>query len=134
MTELNIYNMQSLEFAKVTSKTNQKTEQKIEEIENKREAHGRNIGLTRKVLRISNSDTFYCQSESIDIYYFIRYESSFQWCSCFDNSMRHVKCKHIFAVEYSIRKGTLKEVEKLPKEVKRDNMVPESYRDDDYDF
>jgi hypothetical protein len=54
--------MQRLEFANKSSKTNQKTEQIGEESENKREGHGRNIALTKRVLRIVGSDTFYCQS------------------------------------------------------------------------
>ena len=121
-----------------------KVEQKNDTIttENKREGHGLNIALTRDVYRIVNSDTFYVQSESRDIYYFVRYEPSFHWCSCMDNSTRHVKCKHIFAVEFAIVKGTLKDTEKLPAEAKRhqhhETLTVESptksYRDDNYDF
>ena len=108
---------------------------KIEENnENKRESHGLNIALSRTILRIENSDTFYVQSESKDLYYFVKYEPSFQWCSCLDNSMRHIKCKHLWGLEYAIRKGTLQDVEKLPSFVKRDNMVPKSYEEDDYSF
>lgn len=129
--------MQKLEFANKSSKKNQKTEQKVEESGiNVREGKGLNLALTKKVYRLLNSDTFYCHSESKDIYYFIRYESSFHWCSCPDNSMRstNTKCKHIFAVEYSIKKGILKDVDKLPSFVKRDNMVSKSFKDDSYDF
>jgi hypothetical protein len=137
----------TIEHKKSTSKY-QKTEQ-VEEIGNKREGHGRNIALTRKVLRIVNSDTFYVESESTNsVYYFVRYEPSFHWCSCLDNSTRHVKCKHIFGVEYSIRLGTLKDTDKLPVEAKRYSsshgpeqslkkasiIPPKSYRDDSYDF
>jgi predicted nucleic acid-binding Zn finger protein len=64
----------------------------------------------------------------------VRFEPYWNWCSCPDNSIRSAKCKHLIAVEYSIRKGTLKDIDKLPPFVKRDNMIPESYRDDEYDF
>jgi hypothetical protein len=81
-------------------------------------------------------------NESTDrIYYFVKFKPDvIEWCSCLDNSTRHVKCKHIFAVEFGIRFGTLKDIDKLPAEAKRyphDTIVvttTESYRDDDYDF
>jgi hypothetical protein len=126
--------MQRIEFANKIQKINQKTEQ-ISEVENIREVKG--ASLSRNVVRIVGSDTFYCQSESTDIYYFIRYEPSFQWCSCLDNSTRHIKCKHIFAIEYAIRKGTLKDIEHLTKEAQRYPQVitaKSSYEEDDYDF
>lgn len=131
--------MQILEFAnkKSTSKINKNKQQVEESIvkENLREVKGSRLATSRRIYRLENSDTFYVESESTnDLYYFIRYEPSFTWCSCLDNSTRHIKCKHIFAVEYSIRKNTLQVIDRLPKEAKRDNMVPESYRDDDYDF
>jgi hypothetical protein len=68
--------------------------------------------------------------------------SVFEWCNCPDNSIRGLKCKHQFAIEYAIRLGTLKDIEKLPKEAKRYPTATEaavvetakSYRDDNYDF
>ena len=55
------------------------------------------------------------------------------WCSCPRfNSMRQMKCKHIFGVEYAIRLATLKEVDKLSAEVKKE--VTKSYTEDDYSF
>lgn len=122
---------------KSTSKTNQITEQ-VETVENKREDKGRILATSRRVYRIQNSDTFYVESEnSNNIYYFVRFNPSvFEWCSCPDNSMRSIKCKHIFCIEYAIRLATVKDVEKLPKESKRDNnsIVSKLYRDDLYDF
>jgi hypothetical protein len=125
----------------ITTSRNQKqvVEKKQElEYENKREGHVSNIALTKKVFRLINSDTFYCESESIkDLYYFVRYEPYFHWCSCLDNSTRHVKGKHIFAIEYAIRKGTLKDIEHLPKETQRYTQVitaKSSYEEDEYDF
>jgi hypothetical protein len=134
--------MQTIEFANKSTSKNQKTETQVEEsgIENIRERKGAILALSRNVYRLLETDVYYVQSErSNEIYYYVKYIfDSFSWCSCPDNSMRstNTKCKHIFAVEYSIRKGTLRDVDKLPKEAKRDNMVPitESYRDDDYDF
>ena len=131
--------MQRLEFAKKSTSKYQKTEQKQElEYENKREGHGLNIALIRKVLRIENSDTFYIESESTNnLFYFVRYEPYFQWCSCLDNSTRHVRCKHLFAIEFAIRFGTLKDIDKLPKEAKRyptSISATKLYRDEEYDF
>lgn len=116
---------------------------KVEEIENKREGHGRNIALTRNVYRLLTSDVYYVQSErSSEIYYFVRYNPDvFEWCSCPDNSMRGQKCKHLHAIEFAIRLGTLKDIERLPAEAKKYGSTtaavvqqPKSYRDDDYDF
>jgi predicted nucleic acid-binding Zn finger protein len=106
-------------------------------VENKREGHGRNIALTRKVFRLENSDTFYVESGSTDnVFYFIRYEPSFEYCSCLDNSVRHVRCKHIFAIEYAIKKGTLQEIEHLPTNAQRypQKITAKDWRSDEYDF
>ncbi len=44
----------------------------------------------------------------------------FEWCSCKDyESKRSEKCKHLFAIEFAIRMGTLKDIDKLPAEAKR---------------
>ncbi|MGE3859150.1 MAG: SWIM zinc finger family protein [Nitrososphaeraceae archaeon] len=100
-------------------KTNQ-NQQKLE-VENKREDHGRNIALTRNVFRLQNTDTYYAQSESVEnIYYCVRYNFGvLEWCSCPDNSIRGIKCKHQFAIEYAIKLGTLKDIEKLPINAKK---------------
>ena len=103
----------TIEHKKLTANNNQKQKvvEKKQELgyENKREGHGYNIALTRKVLRIENSDTFYIESESTNnLFYLVRYEPYFQWYSCLDNSTRHVRCKHLFAIEFAIRFGTLK--------------------------
>ena len=101
------------------------------------ESKGMVLAISRRTYRLQNSNTFYVESESTDnVYYFVRYEPSFQWCSCLDNSTRHVKCKHIFAIEYAIRKGTLQDIDKLPAEAKRYGAITVSkpYEEDDYDF
>jgi predicted nucleic acid-binding Zn finger protein len=121
--------------------TNQIVENKIVEQESKREGKGQILAISRNVYRLQNTDTFYVESESSDnIYYFVRYNfSGLKWCSCPDNSTRGIKCKHQFAIEYAIRLGTLKDIEKLPAEVKRygsttTTTTSKSYRDDDYEF
>jgi hypothetical protein len=134
----------TIEHKKVKS-TNQIVEQNTEhqEYENKREGHGRNIALTRRVYRLQNTDTaYYVESETNNnVYYFVRYNADvFEWCSCPDNSMIGQKCKHQFAIEYAIRMGTLQDIEHLPAEAKRYPTTTaivqqsKSYLDDDYDF
>jgi hypothetical protein len=130
---------------KLTSQTKFVGNEQKEEYENKREGHGRDIALTRKVFRLENSDTFYVESGSTDnVFYFVRYNfSGFQWCSCPDNSTRGIRCKHQFAIEYAIRLRTLKDIEKLRVEAKRYgsstivSIKPtqaKSYKDDGYSF
>ena len=114
--------------------------------EHKREGKGRSLAVSRKIYRLQNTDTFYVESETSDnVFYFIRYNfSGLQWCSCPYNSIRGQKCKHQFAIEYSIRLGTLKDIEKLPEEAKRYSgssktaivvqQQSKSYIDDDYSF
>jgi hypothetical protein len=138
--------MQQLKIVrKKTSNNNQNFVEKnqVEEYDNKREGHGRNIALTRNVYRLLTSDVYYVQSErSSEIYYYVRYNfSGLQWCSCPDNSTRDIKCKHQFAIEYAIKLGTLKDIEKLPAEAKRHGsstaivqQQSKSCKDDDYDF
>ena len=67
----------------------------------------------------------------------------FEWCSCLDNSTRHVKYKHIFAIEFAIKKGTLRDIDKLPKDAHRYTahahvsaaaVSKSSYRDDDEEY
>ena len=43
-----------------------------------------------------------------------------------------MKCKHLLGVEYAIRLATVKDVDKLPEQVKRE--VTKSYTEDDYYF
>jgi hypothetical protein len=116
-----------------------KGQNQIEVVENKREGHGLNIALTRRVYRLLNSDVYYVQSErSNDIYYYVKYIfDSFSWCSCPDNSIRGQFCKHLYSIEFAIMKGTLRDIEHLPKEAKRYPVTeesPKSYRDEEYDF
>lgn len=99
----------------------------------KRESHGRTIAISRSVYRLARTDVYYVQSSTVPSrYYYVRfqYEPNLQnssdnsgyscdnssWCSCMDyHSNRSEKCKHLYAVEYSIRLGTLQDTDdKLP--------------------
>jgi predicted nucleic acid-binding Zn finger protein len=110
----------------------------VEEAEQryKRECRGRALALTRNVFRIEKTDSFYyCQSENnSNVYYFIRYApEKLEWCSCPDSSIRGQKCKHLFGIDYAIRLATVKDVDKLPVEVKK-REGSKSYTQDDYSF
>ena len=122
---------------KTVNETKQQQEQELE-VENKREGKGRILALSHSVCRFMNSDVFYVESEkSNDLYYFVEYNPSvIEFCACPDNSRRGQFCKHLYAVIYAIMKGTLKDIEHLPKEAKRypTTIVTKSYRDEDYDF
>src|SRR5688500_14497994 len=93
----------------------------VEEQKYKRECKGRSLALTKKVYRL-NTDVFYVESESSnDTYYFVRYKPDvLEWCTCPDNSMRggQMKCKHLHAIEFAIRLGTLRDTDRLPTEAK----------------
>ncbi|MGI8832155.1 MAG: hypothetical protein ACR2IS_05895 [Nitrososphaeraceae archaeon] len=90
------------------------------------------------------TDVFYVESESTDsVYYFVKFKTDvIEWFSCMDNSTRGLKCKHILAIEFAIRMGTLKDTDRLPTaEAKRERVtvataatVTKSYKDDDYTF
>ena len=106
--------------------------------------------LSTRVYRLQNSDTFYVESETSDnIYHFVRYNPSvFEWwCSCKDfESNRSKICKHLYACEYSIRFGTLKDIDKLPTTAEEAKRYPShaiitttespknSYKEDEYSF
>jgi predicted nucleic acid-binding Zn finger protein len=136
--------MQQLTIEHKSNNQKQKIVSKSEEsVENKREGKGRSLAISRNVCRLQNTDTYYVQSESAEnIYYYVRYNFGvLEWCSCPDNSIRSIKCKHQFAIEYAIRLGTLKDIEHLPKEAKRypvsevvQQSKPRSWKDDEYSF
>jgi hypothetical protein len=106
------------------------------------------VALSRRISRLQNTGTFYVESEtSDDQYYFVKYNpSAFEWrCLCKDNSTRGLKCKHIFAIEFAIQWGTLKDIDKtlLPPLVEANKRYPTTnvtptptklYLEDDYDF
>ena len=112
----------------------------------KRECKGRSLALTRNVYRLVNTDVFYVKSESSnDIYYFVKFKPDVvEYCSCLDNSLRggQMNCKHLHAIGFAIRLGTLRDTERLPTEAKVSKVVStanviataKSYTDDDYSF
>lgn len=111
-------------------------EEIVEKI-NKREDKGKVLAETNTIYRIIGKDVFYVESESTDaMFYYIMFntEKEFEWCSCIDHSVRGKRCKHIFAVEYSIRKGTYIDTDKLPSGVKRDTGHQLQYKSDEYGF
>ena len=131
--------------------TNQVVQNTIKK-KDRREDKGRVLALSRRMYRLrQNIDTFYVESESSDDhYYFVKFKPDVfleSWyCSCKDNSIREMKCKHIFAIEFAIQWGTLKDIDKLPittteADIKEDTIQvapisksSSSYKDDDYSF
>ena len=126
--------------------TNQVVENTI--TKDRREGKGRVLAISRRMYRLLNSDVFYVESEtSDDLYYFVKFKPDvFEWCCCPDNSTRHVKCKHLFAIKFAIKWGTIKDIDKLPKEAKRYNnnnndvvttvtvSKSSSWKEDEYSF
>ena len=96
------------------------------------------------------TDVFFGESESTDnVYNFLKFKPDvIEWCSCPDNSLRggQMRWKHLHAIEFVIRLGTLGDIVKLPTEAKVKKavitkataiVVPTanssiSYKDDDY--
>ena len=120
----------------------------------KRMGKGRAMAQSRRIYRLmQKEDVFYVESESTDnVYYFVKFKPDLiEWCICRENSTRGLKCKHLWSIEFAIRFDTLKEIDQLPADVKRDTSMlisppkPEqivattikaksSYKDDDYSF
>ena len=112
----------------------------------RRKGKGRVISLSRRIYRLLQTDVFYVESESTDnVYYYVKFKPDvIEWCTCPDNSMRtgeQMKCKHLHAIEYAIRLGTMKDTDRLPTEAKFRKVVPtativptKSYTQDDYSF
>src|SRR5215212_9159804 len=100
----------------------QQQQQKQEESrKDRREGKGRVLAISRRIYRLQRTDAFYVESESSNgVYYFVKFKPDvFEWCSCMDNSTKGLKCKHLFAIEFAIRWGTLRDIDKLPTDVKR---------------
>lgn len=104
----------------------------------RRESRGRVIALSRTVFHISGKNVYYVESESVDnVFYYIMWnpDDEVEWCSCLDNSMRGMKCKHIFAIEYAIRGNTVKETDRLPSYKKvGDKIQMMDYQKEEYSF
>ena len=113
------------------------SQKEVVEKVDKREEKGKLLAESKTIYRIIGKDVFYVESESTEaMFYYIMFntEKDFEWCSCRDHSIRGLRCKHIYAVEYAIRKATYIDTEKLPSGVKRDNSVQLQYKKDEYDF
>ena len=138
----NIIQQLTIEHEKLP-KTNQivGNEKEEKKTKDRRESKGRVLAISRQVYRLLNSDVYYVESESSDnIYYYVKYNPSvFEWCSCKDfESNRFRICKHLYSIEFAIRFGTLKDIDKLPSEAKRygttTTIVSKSYEENQYDF
>jgi predicted nucleic acid-binding Zn finger protein len=91
----------------------------------RREGKGRVLAISRRIYRLlQTEDVFYVESESTDnVYYYVKFKPDvIEWCTCPDNSMRtgggQIRCKHLHAIEFAIRLGTLRDTERLPTEAK----------------
>ena len=134
----------------------------------RRPGKGRAMALSRRIYRLQNTKItcfYYVESETRDHhYYLVKFKPDVLeslYCSCKDYSARHtktIKCKHIFAIEFAIKWGTIKD--KVPaSEIKAATAIaetdvkldtpdvvttkpavvisvarPQSYKDDDYTF
>jgi hypothetical protein len=99
--------------------------------------------LSRRIYRLQNTDAYYVESETRDDqYYFWKFKPEIlESCSCKDNSTRrHLKCKHLFAIEFAIKWGTFKDIDKsssiilLSSQPTTIVQQSKSYLDDEYDF
>jgi predicted nucleic acid-binding Zn finger protein len=123
-------------------------QQEIVEKKDRRVGKGKVIAISRIIYRIQNTDVFYVESESNDgMYYYVMYDTTkeFEWCSCkdFERNGYMKKCKHLFAIEFAIKMNTVKDTDKLPPSVKKDNnsisskdslSASLSWKDDQYGF
>lgn len=129
--------MQTLEFVKKSTSKYHKTEQIGEELD-QRELRAATLINSRRMYRLEGSNVFYIESSKPNMVYYCRYTfaSKGNFCSCKYFEFRGHKrdCYHLHMIPIGIMKGRIIDVPALPKELKRDNMVPKSYRDDDYDF
>ena len=105
-----------IEHKKSTTNSNQIVVDK-KKTKDRREGKGRSIALSRRIYRLLQTDVFYVESESTDnVYYFVKFKPDvFGWCNCKDYSTRHtIKCKHLFAIEFAIKWGTLQDIDTIP--------------------
>jgi hypothetical protein len=148
--------------------TDQKVVENTTTKKDRRPGTGLTVALSRRIYRLQNTDMFYVESETRDDhYYFVKFKPDVfdEWCcSCKDNSTRHIKCKHLFAIEFAIKWGTVKDIDEVPSlltttspnnELGQSNnntnintnktikivappsiisKSPSSYKDDDYSF
>lgn len=101
-----------------------------------RQERGKLIAVEKTIYKISGKDIFFVESQSSDSrFYYIGYKANeYEWCSCLDNSLRGFKCKHIFAVEESIKQGTVIEKEEFPSTVVKPQGEQLQYTKEEYSF
>jgi predicted nucleic acid-binding Zn finger protein len=156
--------MQQIKIEHEKRASDQKVVEKAKK--DRRPGKGRTMALSRRIYRLQNTDNtfYYVESEaSDDQFYFVKFKPDVleSWyCSCKDNyTRRGLKCKHLFAIEFAIKWGTIKDIDKVPpiateetaeEYVKIDTQTniatkstavvvvsaigPKSYKDDDYTF
>ena len=73
-------------------------------IANPREQRGMQIAATQRLRR--KGDVWAVPSQSGDDSYTVNLDGDTPHCTCPDHTMRQVKCKHIYAVEYTLRRET----------------------------
>lgn len=118
-------------------------EQQQESRKDRREGKGRVLALSRRTYRLQNtSDVYYVEYESSnDHYYFVKFKpDDFEFCTCKDFELKRTKkCKHLYAIEFAIKWGIIKDTDKVPPtaDIKGDTQVApisKSYKDDGYTF
>jgi predicted nucleic acid-binding Zn finger protein len=75
--------------------------------------------LFMRIYRFQNTSyVYYVESENSNDHYYAKFEPDVleSWyCSCKDNSTRRgLKCKHLWGIEFAIKWGTIKEIDKVP--------------------
>jgi len=124
----------------------------------RREGKGQVLAISRMIYRLQNTNNmYYVESETNDDqYYLCKFKqevSEYSQCSCKDNSTRRgLKCKHLFAIEFAIQWGTIKDIDNPLTDVKGDTTIIKatittitkpiiksnssflSYQDDEYTF